>query len=138
MVRLLKIVYVNGLNGDSIIQKFDFPHYLSLDTTYIDNIRMFIRDNIRIFMKILDSFLCCLMRISVFYGVLRWISIEDTGMSCRLEEWKKVKEPLHLQFTTVLDVTLILIRWSSIINILILFSCCLGFATFLEGMKFTL
>ena len=45
IVRLLIFVYVNGLNGDSITQNFDFPHYLSLDTTYIDNIRMFIRDS---------------------------------------------------------------------------------------------
>ena len=45
MVRLLKIVYVSGLNGDSITQNFDFPHYLSLDCNYIDNIRMFIRDS---------------------------------------------------------------------------------------------
>ena len=45
MVRLLKIVYVSGLNGDSITKNFDFPHYLSLDCNYIDNIRIFIRDS---------------------------------------------------------------------------------------------
>ena len=44
MVKLLKVVNVKGFNGDNISHIFDFPHYLSLDTNYIDIIRIYIRD----------------------------------------------------------------------------------------------
>ena len=45
MVKLLKVVTVNGFNGDNCSYIFDFPHYLSLDTNYIDIIRIYIRDS---------------------------------------------------------------------------------------------
>ena len=44
MVKLLKVVNVNGFNGENSCNIFDFPHYLSLDTNYIDTIRVYIRD----------------------------------------------------------------------------------------------
>ena len=45
MVKLLKVVNVNGFNGDNCSHIFDYPHYLSLDTNYIDIIRIYIRDS---------------------------------------------------------------------------------------------
>ena len=44
MVKLLKVVKVNGFNGDNICYILDFPNYLSIDTNYIDTIRNYIRD----------------------------------------------------------------------------------------------
>ena len=43
MVKLLKFVNVNGFNLDNCSHIFDFPHYLSLDTNYIDIIRIYMR-----------------------------------------------------------------------------------------------
>ena len=44
MLKLLRVVTVSGKIDESICVIFDVPHYLSLDSSYIDRIRMFIRD----------------------------------------------------------------------------------------------
>ena len=44
-VRLLRIVQVKGELGAQISQIFDFPHYLSLESNLIDNIRIFVCDS---------------------------------------------------------------------------------------------
>lgn len=44
MLKLLRVVTVSGKIDENICVIFDVPHYLSLDSSYIDRIRMFIRD----------------------------------------------------------------------------------------------
>ena len=46
MVRLLRILNVNDSNNNSLSKTFDFPHYLSLDTNYVENIRMYVKDSV--------------------------------------------------------------------------------------------
>ena len=55
LVRLLRVIQVKGDLGDQISHFFDFPHYVSLESNYIDNIRIFVCDSYGNKIKFSDS-----------------------------------------------------------------------------------
>lgn len=45
MYKLLKVIPVKAIYNELVSETFNFPHYLDLDTRYIDKIRLYLCDS---------------------------------------------------------------------------------------------